>query len=41
MLSFMPVNKGLNNADKELVVTEMTRTTKHLLETIKGLSKSN
>ncbi|MCL5246337.1 DinB family protein [Cellulophaga sp. 20_2_10] len=38
MLSFMPVNKGLNNADKELVVTEMTKTTKYLLQAIKGLS---
>ncbi|ADY28920.1 MULTISPECIES: DinB family protein [Cellulophaga] len=38
LLGFVPSKQGLNNADKELVVTEMTRTSKKLLKTIKGLS---
>ncbi|WKB82565.1 DinB family protein [Cellulophaga lytica] len=38
LCGFMPSKKGLTNADKELVVTEMTRTSKKLLKTIKGLS---
>ena len=40
LLSFIPAKQGLNNADKELVVTEMTRTSKKLLKKIKGLSET-
>lgn len=40
LFSFMPEKQGLNNADKELVITELTRTSKKLLKTIKGLSRA-